>query len=117
MAIEITCPECQSVYKVADHAKGKSVRCQNCDNVFVSDGYPVGESQPEFDEDLRAGVRLMNVDEWNYKVQSQLDSTYEFSTPNRAIRSPVWVWLVMGVAFMIPVAFTGLVVIWVQALG
>ena len=117
MPIEITCPECRSVYKVADHARGKSVRCKNCDAVFASEGVPLGDEHPEFDEELRSNVQLITVDDWNYKVQSQQDSTYEFTDPNRRMSVPVWIWLILAIFVLIPVAFTGLVVVWVQALG
>lgn len=35
MAIKSTCPECQTVYHLADQQAGKNVRCKNCQTVFT----------------------------------------------------------------------------------
>jgi predicted Zn finger-like uncharacterized protein len=37
MAIKTVCPECQTVYQLADQQAGKKVRCKNCETVFTAE--------------------------------------------------------------------------------
>jgi len=36
MSIRTICPECQTIYQLADQQVGKKVRCKNCQSVFVA---------------------------------------------------------------------------------
>ncbi len=46
MPIEVRCPECQALLRIADENVGRKSRCPNCSHVFVSGPSQPVESQP-----------------------------------------------------------------------
>jgi predicted Zn finger-like uncharacterized protein len=63
MAIEVTCPKCQSNYVLSDALQGKNVRCKKCGEAFrIAGGAPLAASpvvlQPVVrPEEIRSGIQ------------------------------------------------------------
>src|SRR5439155_25474019 len=64
MAIEVTCPKCQSTYLLSDALQGKNVRCKKCGEAFrIAGGAPPPGPpvvlQPVVRlEEIRSGVQV-----------------------------------------------------------
>jgi predicted Zn finger-like uncharacterized protein len=51
MPIPTTCPSCQTVYPLADHLRGKKVRCKNCGAAIQVGHSPTSQVTEEADDD------------------------------------------------------------------
>jgi predicted Zn finger-like uncharacterized protein len=60
MPIPTTCPSCQTVYSLADHLRGKKVRCKNCDEVIVVGASAKARSAEERDEGAGRQERIQS---------------------------------------------------------
>ena len=63
MAIEVTCPKCQSTYLLSDALQGKNVRCKKCGEAFriaggaPPPGVPVVLQPVVRPEEIRSGIQ------------------------------------------------------------
>src|SRR5690349_5839318 len=81
MAIEVTCPKCQSTYLLSDALQGKNVRCKKCGEAFRIAGVspPPVVLQPivtpqEIQSGIQASpVRLRNPPPLTEPVRSKRD--------------------------------------------
>ena len=59
MPLSISCPQCQTAYRVADNLAGKKIRCKNCQAVFPVGSVPLPEPialPPQLPTNVSAGA-------------------------------------------------------------
>ncbi len=87
MAIKTVCPECQTVYQLADQQAGKKVRCKSCQAIFTVEA-PTRQTAVRGEGSPSAGARGKSAPATMMARRPDLDALDEQEEGGQARRGP-----------------------------